>query len=237
MRYIATITLALCVSACGGWKDESYTVGSVCQAVTEGDPIPEGGERSTVWVGCPGCCTGTYIAPTVVLTAAHCGTPDSVGLGERASANVVLHVVHPDYEVYYKGNDMQLLFLDRELDREIATLGAGEYGLALIQGYGVQRDGTAGELMQGTTEVRRFISNPAGIEIGPGPDGCFGDSGGPLYQDGSLIGVLRQASRVSPTDNIIDSCGVGGIWTPVVTYKEWLDSEVDHLNWNSSCQL
>lgn len=226
----------LCVIAAFGCGNESYTVGSVCEAVTDGEPVAQGGEMSTVWVGCPGCCTGTYIAPTVVLTAAHCGTPDYVGTDERASAEVVLHVPHPNYETHNKGDDMQLLFLDRELDREIAVLGVAQYGKALIQGYGVQRDGTTGELMQGVTTIERFIANPAGIETAFGPDACFGDSGGPLYQDGALVGVTRQASRVSPTDNKIDACGLGGIWTPVVSYQDWLDSEVSNITWVSRCE-
>jgi secreted trypsin-like serine protease len=130
---------------------------------------------------------------------------------------------------------MQLLFLDRELDREVSPLGAADYGLALIQGYGQQRDGSAGELMQGVATIESFLTNPASIRTGSGPDACFGDSGGPLYQDGAVVGVTRQAARAITSDNPIDSCGGGGLWTPVVTYKDWLDSEVGNLQWVSYC--
>ena len=228
---LSGIILALCLHV-GGCGDGEYTVGSVCQSVVDGDAVAQGGEKSTVWVGCPGCCTGTYIAPGVVLTAAHCGNAARVGTETTVKDNI-LHVPHPDYN--YPHNDIALIFLNGELDREIAALGAADYGDAVIQGYGVQRDGNKGELMQTTVFIEEFRANPGSIVTKQGADSCYGDSGGPLYQDGVHVGVVRSGTQASPTDDPIDACGLGGIYTPTVKYANWLNGEVDHLNWVSSC--
>lgn len=233
MRNVRHITLALALVlhvGCGG--DESYTVGSVCASVVDGSAVGVGGEMSTVWVGCPGCCTGTYIAPGVVLTAAHCGNPAQVGHDDTVKDNI-LHVPHPDYN--YPHNDIALIFLNGELDREIATLGAADYGEAVIQGYGVQRDGSKGTLMQATVIISEFRANPSSIVTSSGPDSCFGDSGGPMYQNGIHVGVTRSGVVHSPTSDPIDACGLGGLYTPTVKYEKWLNGEVAHLNWASSC--
>jgi len=227
---IALLTaLVLHVGACG---DASHTVGSVCASVVDGASVGQGGEMSTVWVGCPGCCTGTYIAPGVVLTAAHCGNPAQVGT-ETTVGNNILHVPHPDYS--FPHNDIALIFLDRELDRPIATLGAADYGDAVIQGYGVQRDGSKGEIMQASVIIEEFRANPSSIVTDSGADSCYGDSGGPLYQNGIHVGITRQGVSESPTSDPIDACGLGGIYTPTVKHYDWLNSEVANIQWNSTC--
>jgi hypothetical protein len=120
------------------------------------------------------------------------------------------------------------------LPREIATLGIADYGTATIQGYGVDEDGVSGILREATTYIESFWA-PNTLVTSPGPDSCFGDSGGPIYQDGAVVGITRSSNTL--THDPADACGYGGRYTIVNGFREWLDSEVEGLNWVGSCEL
>lgn len=227
-RYATALALALSVGACG---EETYLVGASCQSIVLGDEVGDGPTRSTVGVhgsvGDP-TCTGVYIAPTVVLTAAHCGNPAYVSVGNVVRSNI-LYVPHPQFNPEGLVNDLALVFLDGELPSDIAKLATARTGEAMIQGYGYNECGIHGILREATVNV---IDTNIGAKLltGPGSDACFGDSGGPMYQGSNVVAIVT-SGLPGPKASEMDACGPGGYYTQVANYANWLNSEVDHLYW------
>jgi hypothetical protein len=226
-KRIIVLLLALNVAGCG--EEYNYTlVGGACATIVQGNEVYLGPTYSTVNYG---GCSGVYIAPGVIMTAGHCGDQQWAE-ADDITRNNVKWVPHPHFE--YPWNDIGLAFLDGELPRDIAMLGIPEYGIATIQGYGVDENGVAGILREGTTYIESFWA-PNTIVTSPGPDACFGDSGGPIYQNGAVVGITQSANVL--TYDPMDACGLGGRYTIVINFREWLDSEVEGLNWVGSCEL
>jgi hypothetical protein len=50
-----------------------------------------------------------------------------------------------------------------------------------------------------------------------------------------VVGITRSSNVL--THDPIDACGHGGRYTIVVSFREWLDSEVEGLTWVGSCEL
>jgi secreted trypsin-like serine protease len=156
-------------------KDPRYAANAVAlaqrtrggQRVIGGKPVTPGSFLDCVAVGCPRfwICTGTLIAPSVVLTAAHCAqcaaqiaTGDDVRPIDPASQHVAIVRVakvfrHEDY-LRGRNNDMMLLILQKPLGippRKIAptatvmaatdgrVVGYGYTDAAGTKGYGEKR--------------------------------------------------------------------------------------------------
>jgi hypothetical protein len=227
MKHLAVI-LALCAGACG-YDYAPNEVGSVCQAVVNGHESLDGAERSTVWVSSG--CTGTLIAPTVVLTAAHCNDPEWVKAG-GVIRNTILYVPHPEYDPAVLFNDLALLFLDGTIPgMEPAVIGWPVRGDALVQGYGLTDEFARQEpsLNEGITTIDRFFDTHKFSTNNTGADTCFGDSGGPVYQNGRLVGVTSSALSAEL------SCGDGGLYVIPALYQEWLESEVAEVRFTGKC--
>ena len=236
-RYIK-LALVATLAIGAGCGDDYYTVvRSSCSAIVQGDVV-DYTSLPTVATGhydldtgeFRQTCSGTYIAPGVVLSAAHCGNVAAVERDGEIRNNI-LYLPHPDYEADRLANDLALIFLDGELSIDPARLGAADYGKALIQGYGLDENHVSGILREGTTDIVEFWA-PDTLVTSAGADTCYGDSGGPIYQAGVLVGVTRAGKPGLTRDN---ACGQGGLYTLTVSHKNWLDSEVDHLNWVSAC--
>ena len=150
-----------------------------------------------------GLCTGSIIAPNMVLTAAHCITsegrwsvPEMVTVGSALdgepteSAQVVRYAMHPDWRrSETPENDVALLLLDRSLRTPTMQMYLGD--LSALRGETIQAVGfghTNGWEQTGlgdrraTTMVIEEVyegSFDAATPSGRQTDTCQGDSGGP----------------------------------------------------------
>lgn len=223
--------------------------GSASRPIVDGSLSGKGAHPETVflWLG-NGSCTGTLIAPRVILTARHCvegvsledlqvyfGNDPSEGDGSWAA---------PEDYIYHDRGDIALIALARpaatdpipyrrqgiynsDLGREVLLVGFGDTG----------GEGSAGIKREGRT----VLDDLSGDLIFVGTTGsktCFGDSGGPTFVEvGGQKYVIGVASFVTN-----ENCQVGasGNVRPDM-YANWIDdyvaqyAEGDHCGTDAVC--
>lgn len=208
-----TAGLLALLGACGSPAD----LGRVCPAqaaVVDGRPAEDNETFATVRVGRG--CTGVLVAPLVVLTAAHCH--GGAGYVERDGQIVSVwdRIQHPDYVPVGLENDIEVLILYNPMAPPYATVTSPRLAGVEIAGYGETNDGSAGVLHLGATYIdsishTTFTTNPLGA------DSCFGDSGGPLYQGGKVVGLTSRAREGGH-----NTCGSGSVNVAIDAYADWL---------------
>jgi secreted trypsin-like serine protease len=198
-------------------------------------------------------CTGTLMAPRVVLTAAHCAmhrfpqplrfalVSDVADAVESASVPVRHVYVHPRYDLRSSSsvNDIALF----ELEAQVPTARSEHLPMPVdavrivkerpsveLVGYGGRA--ASGRRWGNKRAMRATITvlGPEEITIGgPGrPQGCDGDSGGPVFAiapggDRVLVAVTsRSANDRAP-------CMDGSIHTRVDSYATWLAETLDAI--------
>ncbi len=206
------------------------------QTIVGGDAVPEGEFTEVVALELSGStCTGVLVAPTLILTAAHCvvnlppdafiavhtgtareGMPEALGLEFGAFPDYIPDPTASDTL------DYGYIVIDRALGGPYATpiTDQAEWDAAMrwdalvtIVGYGnvdpdpmVTSDGTKREL---TVPIDGF--SPRGLEFragGDGKDSCTGDSGGPVFVE--LPDGQRRLAGVTSRGSMV--CGTGGIY-------------------------
>jgi hypothetical protein len=188
-------------------------------------------------------CTGTLIAPTLVVTAAHCTGATRVFFGTNVDNLSAGKVVRVTQKHTHPAEDLQLLELERAPDgiaprhiaqgREVSPgncilVGFGATEVTGRFGYGKKRKlenmAITSMMCQGAGEQSQHGCRP-GVEMVAGHrglvrDSCSGDSGGPLYisRNGSisLLGVTSRGVRS------LNKCGDGGIYVRVDQFVDWI---------------
>lgn len=160
-----------------------------------------------------GFCTGVVLAPTVVLTAAHCvSAPQATRVYFKSGeAPVFMEIaaitIHPQYKAQAprtreRSIDLALIRTSlalpsafKPITRDERTPRVGD--VYALSGYGLSREGrgeTGGVLRWGKVSARTPLSNillwahdPAGRGLGA----CEGDSGGPIsaLDTGALVAI------------------------------------------------
>ncbi len=209
--------------------------------VVGGVDVPEGKWRDTAAVNFRGeaGCTGVLIAPTVVMTAAHCidNTLDSVLLGTNSLARPELGELIPvERRVTYPGNkyDVAIVTLQQPSTIPPRLLATGwaqsdvvDGGRVQFVGYGAidtQGNDYVDELQEAESTITDSgCTRHAGCEARARPDGeigaggggidtCFGDSGGPMYLL-TTYGEFLAGITSRPYDDFTVPCSEGGIYT------------------------
>jgi MYXO-CTERM domain-containing protein len=205
-----------------------YT-GSVSSAITSGET--DSGDDSVVALvysadGAPRC-TGSVIAPTVVLTAAHCvdkGQPEAV-LGSGARVPVADAFMHPTYDPHTFADDLAVVRLAAPIAAPalpLAHLADGDEGMTVrVVGFGVVAGGgasvTTGEKREGTSKLAELGTHTLRLEAEPSQP-CLGDSGGPVF----LMGTDGRQYIVGVTSHGDFACATEAYAVRVGAYDEFI---------------
>jgi secreted trypsin-like serine protease len=226
-------------------------LGAPAYAIVGGaEPSTEGIGRSVVTiVGSRGnFCTGSLIAPDLVLSVAHCVQPGATykiveyGANRQPQLKDVKRVVtHPSFNMqamlaHRATADVSLLQLEiakknpSPIGTPSAPLAAGDRFTVAGVGVTVRGDGKSGGTVRaadliatgqpGTLQIR--LVDPAGQGARAGLGACTGDSGGPVFENQQGKPVIVGVVSWSTGPNGSGGCGgLTGV-TPLTLYRDWI---------------
>lgn len=238
-------TAVVALTACGA-SDREKTSSQVREAViggavATGDPavVQMRADYGNSW----GSCTGTLIAPNVVLTAAHCieDNPPKISVyfgtyADQAAASEWKKVKewhhHPSYPHPYinEGHDCAVLILDAPvtniapkpysrvaMTQSSVGRAARIVGFGVTNGYAQTGGGTKRTLSTKIVEVSGGIASIGGY----GGTSCQGDSGGPMFIDENGVETVGAISSFG-----VQNCIAEGSYARTELCADWIDTFV-----------
>lgn len=235
------------------------------QPIVGGTNVQPGNWPDTVAVlGNQGVCTGTLIAPDVVLTAGHCADIDPTAVianttdytstgGTRVS--VQRTVAYPDWENTY---DVAVIVLAQPITtvqpRKLGTTctfnSFEPYVMVRLVGFGatdMEGKATNSQLKEAMTAVTDPMcsgGNGCNTSVAPGgefiaggsgtADSCFGDSGGPVYLE-TPRGTVVVGAVSRGVNNAATPCGGGGIYVRTDKIVEWIEETTSKTVMKDEC--
>ncbi len=248
---VAISSVARAEAAADGASDPQ--VDRISTPVVGGTPVPAGKWPDAVAVlGAQGSCTGTLIAPDVVLTAGHCAGihPTQViadTTNYRAAGGVKVGVeritAHPAWKNTFDVSVVVLAtpitgvtpravgtgctFEGFSTDKRVRLVG---FGLTDMAGKGnntALHEAVAPVLDPDCSDGNGCAigASPAGefVAGGDGTDSCFGDSGGPVYLETPRGSVVIGAVSRG-LDGAALPCGGGGIYVRTDKILAWIEA-------------
>ena len=238
--------------------------GSLDTPVVGGTPVSAGAFPDVALVVAPmALCTGTLVAPDVVLTAGHCiginptevviGSVDYAKPGGEAIA-VKSATAYPNWQNEYDVGVLVLAHASKAKPRTVASACTAtehlDHGAKVkLVGFGLTtKTGTGDNSRLNTAELTvddaTCASDPAcapavapGGEFtagGNGTDSCFGDSGGPLYIDTDHGAVqIGVVSRGVGTTG--EPCGGGGVYIRADKVVSWIEKTTGRTVGRARC--
>ena len=200
------------------------------------------GSRGTV-------CTGSLIAPNIVLTAGHCIEPGTsyrvIDPSTQPPRLITAQkaMTHPQFNMqtmlaHRATADVALLLLPSTVpNKSPATLGTPRTPIQpgsrfTVAGVGVTRSG--GDDGVGTVRSASLAvtGNPGTLQMrlvdpvtqnkSAGMGACTGDSGAPAFEDQNGVAVIAGVVSWSTGPNNGDGCGgITGV-TPLTLYRDWI---------------
>jgi V8-like Glu-specific endopeptidase len=225
------------------------------RGIIGGTPVAAGEYQEVVGVlTSDGFCSGTVIAPRVVLTAAHCvfsesgselaASAFSVFVGNTLPSSgagqyqVSARYRHPQYDNsssdFRQAHDVAVLVATQDIPvtpvpiLPLAQVSQATVGTnVLIEGFGdIDNTGNVyGTKYYGRTPIAEMTALDFIAGKQGKPDTCYGDSGGPAYfEQGTSRWVLGITSAGSNPNT--DLCGDGTIFTLAPAFIDWIASQV-----------
>lgn len=264
MKALSVLVLSLSSAAVALTAPSAAFASGLEAPVVGGTPVRAGEWPDTVAVlASNAMCSGTLIAPDVVLTAGHCiethpklVVVGSVDLAKPAGTAIAVKsaTAYPSWRSSY---DVGVLVLDHAAPakpRAIASACTVKEHLAVGEKVHVVGFGLTTESGEGTNtrlhEAMIPIVDPTcyrdpycqssiapGGEFtagGDGVDACFGDSGGPIYIDTKAGPAL--IGVVSRGEAMIgEPCGGGGVYVRADAVVSWIQKTTGRKLTRSAC--
>lgn len=240
--------------------------GSSTTHVVGGTSAPLGKWPDAVAVlGPKGSCTGTLIAPDVVLTAGHCAEiepsqviANTVDYTSRDGirVGVASTTAYPSWQSSY---DVSVIVLDRPITSVTPRmLGTSctfrTFTKAMdvhLVGFGLTTETGTGDNTRLNEAMAPIIDpecmgpygcnhavQPGGefVAGGGGTDSCFGDSGGPVYLD-TPHGVVAIGAVSRGVNGSQMPCGSGGIYVRTDKIVDWIEQTTGRTIAKDDCGL
>jgi V8-like Glu-specific endopeptidase len=205
MNIKTILGIALSLAGCAGNATDGSSDDNIIGGTFDsGDPAV-GVVRYLDATGSEYICTGTLIAPRLMVSAGHCAVPAaydvnfdsqpdlsaSIGTGGWISATAI---VNPQYDGNpVDGHDMSVILLSQAQTTAPIALGAAPTAGDTVRtvGYGMDVNGDDGTGAGTKRQISVTVDGVAAHEITTGQQGqgtCHGDSGGPFFDGaGNLV--------------------------------------------------